>query len=43
MAPEISLNKSYDSQVDVYSLGVVLYQMLFGSFPYQKGTGVENA
>ena len=30
MAPEIYLNKEYDSTVDIYSLGVVLYKCLNG-------------
>lgn len=28
MAPEILYNKKYDSRVDIYSLGIVLYQLL---------------
>ncbi|EAS07198.1 Serine/Threonine kinase domain protein (macronuclear) [Tetrahymena thermophila SB210] len=34
MAPEVLENKKYGLEVDVYSLGVIFYQMLFGVFPY---------
>lgn len=34
MAPEILKGNQYDVKVDVYSLGVVLYSMLCGIFPY---------
>ena len=34
MAPEILKGNQYGVKVDVYSLGVVLYSMLCGIFPY---------
>lgn len=34
MAPEILKGNLYGVKVDVYSLGVVLYAMLCGMFPY---------
>ncbi len=34
MAPEIIEGKSYNSKVDIWSLGIVFYQLLFGIPPY---------
>jgi serine/threonine-protein kinase ULK/ATG1 len=33
MAPEIIYGDNYTSKCDIYSLGVVLYKMLYGSCP----------
>jgi HEAT repeat protein/tRNA A-37 threonylcarbamoyl transferase component Bud32 len=37
MAPEQILGKKVDERADVYSLGVMLYEMLTGEAPYQRG------
>ncbi len=37
MAPERMLGGQYDHRADVYSLGVVLYQMLTGRLPFESG------
>ena len=34
MAPEIMKGKDYDNRVDLYSLGCIFYEMLFGVLPY---------
>ncbi|KAI2808008.1 Serine/threonine-protein kinase ulk3 [Blomia tropicalis] len=34
MAPEILLGHEYDARVDLWSIGVILYQCLFGHTPY---------
>lgn len=34
MAPELLENKSYGLECDVWSVGVVYYQLLIGEYPY---------
>ncbi|CAN5895180.1 hypothetical protein BH11MYX3_BH11MYX3_31000 [soil metagenome] len=42
MAPELATGKAFDHRVDLFALGVILYEMLTGVMPYE-GTGVEVA
>ena len=37
MAPEQILGKKVDVRADVYSLGVIMYEMLTGAPPYHRG------
>jgi serine/threonine-protein kinase len=37
MAPEQILGKKVDERADVYSLGVIMYEMLAGNPPYSRG------
>ena len=41
MAPEILRHEKYDSRCDIWSLGVMIFQMLYGRPPYipEKGQG----
>ena len=38
MAPEIVLRRQYDAKVDLWSVGVILYECLFGKAPYSSKT-----
>jgi len=35
MAPEVGLNKPYNEKVDIYSFGVILWQLISGLLPFK--------
>lgn len=41
MAPEILLKRSYDATADLWSIGVIFYECLFGRAPYRSSTVTE--
>lgn len=38
MAPEILFDRPYDSSCDIYSLGVLLYELLYARAPYESNS-----
>ncbi|KAM7285288.1 serine/threonine-protein kinase ULK3 [Ixodes scapularis] len=43
MAPEMLLSDHYDNKVDLWSVGIIMYECLFGSAPYSSPTFEEVA
>lgn len=43
MAPEILLRHKYDARVDLWSVGVIMYECLFGKAPYSSSSFQELA
>ena len=41
MAPEIVNDEEYNSKIDLWSSGIVMYQMLFGKTPFNASTHYE--
>ncbi|NSW54075.1 MAG: protein kinase [Anaerolineae bacterium] len=41
MAPEQGLGREVDGRADIYSLGVIFYEMLVGEKPYPQGHGMQ--
>lgn len=41
LSPEMILRKSYNHSVDIWSLGILMYEFLFGKPPYDADTNVE--
>ena len=43
MAPEMIKRKSYGRKVDVYSFGLMLWELLTGTIPYEDMTPIQAA
>lgn len=42
MAPELLREKSYDHGVDIWALGMILYELLFGHHPFYRCKDIEE-
>lgn len=42
MAPEIMKNKPYDKKVDIWSLGVITFQLIYGKLPFSTSEGLNK-
>ena len=40
MSPEILAGEEYDNETDLWSLGVIIYQLFFKKYPYNGATEV---
>lgn len=43
MAPEMLLKHEYDARADLWSVGVIMYECLFGKAPYSSSSFQELA
>ena len=41
MAPEILENKQYNNKIDLWSLGIIIYQMCFNEYPFNGKNPIE--
>jgi serine/threonine protein kinase len=42
MAPELFGNSNYNDSIDIWSIGMILYEMLFGYHPFYKCKGIDE-
>ena len=41
MAPEVALGKSFNEKADLWSLGIILFEMIAGKVPFKGSTHYE--
>ncbi len=42
MSPEIHNGEAYDSKCDIWSLGVIAFQLIYGRFPFPGNEGFKK-
>jgi len=42
MAPELLIDKKYTNKADLWSFGIIMYEMLYGSNPYNYPKNINN-
>ncbi len=42
MAPEIFQSEYYDKKCDIWSLGVIMYQLVYGKLPFSTSDGYNK-
>jgi len=42
MSPELLNQQNYDTKSDIWSIGILLYEMIYGFTPYHKSSGLKT-
>ncbi len=41
LAPELLTGKEYDKRIDLYSLGVLFYYLIYNEYPFKQGSNIK--
>lgn len=41
MAPEVMGRKPYGLKADIWSIGIIFFQMIYGQYPYDSSTAAQ--
>jgi serine/threonine-protein kinase ULK/ATG1 len=41
MAPEVMSRKAYGLKADIWSVGIIFFQMIYGIYPYDSVTALD--
>ena len=42
MAPELLIDKRYNTKADMWSFGIIMYELLYGTNPYNYPSSISN-